>query len=56
MFVIFKTSIKDFAFTNLPLLVHPYLDQFMVVFIDDILVYSKSEEEHAEHLRVVLQV
>jgi len=35
---------------------HPYLDQFLVVFIDDILVYSKSEEEHAEHLRIVLQV
>ena len=35
---------------------HPYLDQFVVVFIDDILVYSKSEEEHAEHLRVVLGV
>jgi len=33
---------------------HSYLDQFVVVFIDDILVYSKSEEEHAEHLRVVL--
>ena len=34
----------------------PYLDHFVVVFIDDILVYSKSEEEHAEHLRVVLQI
>jgi len=33
---------------------HPFLDRFVVVFIDDILVYSKSEEEHAEHLRVVL--
>jgi hypothetical protein len=32
---------------------HPYLDQSVVVFIDDILVFSKSEEEHAEHLRVV---
>jgi hypothetical protein len=32
-----------------------YLDKFMVVFIDDILVYSRSEEEHEEHLRLVLQ-
>jgi hypothetical protein len=33
----------------------PELDKFVVVFIDDILVYSKSTEEHEEHLRVVLQ-
>ena len=33
----------------------PYLDTFVIVFIDDILVYSWSEEEHAEHLRIVLQ-
>ena len=33
----------------------PYLDKFVLVFIDDILVYSKNEEEHAKHLRVVLQ-
>jgi hypothetical protein len=32
-----------------------YLDKFVVVFIDDILVFSKTEEEHAEHLRLVLQ-
>ena len=32
-----------------------YLDKFVVVFIDDILVYSQSEEEHADHLRMVLQ-
>jgi hypothetical protein len=31
-----------------------YLDQFVVVFIDDILVYSQSEEEHEDHLRLVL--
>ena len=30
-----------------------YLDKFVIVFIDDILVYSKNEEEHEEHLRLV---
>ena len=35
---------------------HAYLDRFVVVFIDEILIYSKSEEEHAEHLKIVLQV
>jgi hypothetical protein len=33
-----------------------YLDQFVVVFIDDILVYSRNRNEHEEHLRVVLQI
>jgi hypothetical protein len=32
-----------------------YLDKFVVVFINDILIYSKSEEEHEEHLRLILQ-
>jgi hypothetical protein len=32
-----------------------YLDKFVVVFIDDILVYSRNKEEHEEHLRLVLQ-
>jgi hypothetical protein len=32
-----------------------YLDKFVVVFIDDILVYSNTEEEHDEHLRLVLE-
>ncbi|XP_040940663.1 uncharacterized mitochondrial protein AtMg00860-like [Gossypium hirsutum] len=34
----------------------PYLDQFVVVFIDDILVYSKTDDQHDEHFRVVLQI
>ena len=34
----------------------PFLDMFVIVFIDDILVYSRSEEEHADHLRTVLRV
>ena len=33
----------------------PYLDRFVIVFIDDILVYSGSLKEHSEHLRIVLQ-
>ncbi|KAJ8761655.1 hypothetical protein K2173_004431 [Erythroxylum novogranatense] len=33
----------------------PYLDQFFVVFIDDILVYSRTEQDHGEHIRIVLQ-
>ena len=33
---------------------HPYLDQFVVVFIDDILVYYKDAREHEQHLRIVL--
>jgi hypothetical protein len=34
----------------------PYLDKFVIVFIDDILIYSKNKEDHAKHLRMALQV
>ncbi|GJW38172.1 putative reverse transcriptase domain-containing protein [Tanacetum coccineum] len=34
----------------------PYLDKFVIIFIDDILIYSKSEEEHAEHLKLILEL
>lgn len=34
----------------------PYLDQFVVVFINDILIYSRSEMEHVTHLRITLQL
>ena len=34
----------------------PYMDLFVIVFIDDILVYSKSRKEHEVHLRIVLEI
>ncbi|GJR64600.1 putative reverse transcriptase domain-containing protein [Tanacetum coccineum] len=34
----------------------PYLDKFMIVFIDDILIYSKNKEEHEEHLKLILEL
>ncbi|GKD19915.1 putative reverse transcriptase domain-containing protein [Tanacetum coccineum] len=34
----------------------PYLDKFVILFIDDILIYFKSEEEHAEHLKLILEL
>ena len=53
-----------FGLTNVPAvfmdLMHrvfqPYLDQFFMVFMEDILIYYQSEEEHEDHLRVVLQL
>ena len=59
----FEFLVMSFGLTNAPAafmdlmnrVFQPYLDMFVIVFIDDILVYSRSEAEHVEHLRVVLQ-
>ena len=60
----FKFTVMPFGLTNaqtafmglMNRVFQPYLDQFVVVFVDDILIYSQSEVEHEDHLRIVLQL
>ena len=59
----FKFIVMPFGLTNAPTafmdlmyrVFQLYLDRFVMVFVDDILIYSQSEEEHEDNLRIVLQ-
>jgi hypothetical protein len=60
----YELTVVPFGLTNAPVvfmclmdgIFMNYLDKFVIVFLDDILIYSKSEEEHEQHLRMVLQI
>jgi hypothetical protein len=60
----YEFTVVPFGLSNVPVVFmclmnrvfRNYMDKFVIVFLDDILVYSKTEEEHEQHLRMVLQV
>ncbi|GKE54983.1 putative reverse transcriptase domain-containing protein, partial [Tanacetum coccineum] len=60
----YEFQVMPFGLTNAPAVFmdlmnrvcKPYLDKFMIVFIDDILIYSKSKKEHEEHLKLILEL
>ncbi|GJY63438.1 putative reverse transcriptase domain-containing protein [Tanacetum coccineum] len=61
---IYEFQVMPFGLTNAPAVFmdlmnrvcKPYLDKFVIVFIDDILIYSKDEREHEEHLKAILEL
>ncbi|GJX99931.1 putative reverse transcriptase domain-containing protein [Tanacetum coccineum] len=60
----YEFQVMPFGLTNTPTVFmdlmnrvcKPYLDKFLIVFIDDILIYSKSKKEHEEHLKLILEL
>jgi hypothetical protein len=62
-YILYEYTVMSFDLTNAPAffiylmnsVFMDYLDKFVVVFIDDILIYSQSEEDHAQHWKMVLQ-
>nr|GEW31253.1 hypothetical protein [Tanacetum cinerariifolium] len=60
----YEFQVMSFGLTNVPAVFmdlmnwvcKPYLDKFVIVFIEDILIYSKSKEEHEKHLKLILEL